>query len=303
MDPDRFFEIEERMSSRDEPSYAFSKANFDWDRYARTRLVYPESLYKEILAHHEAHGGGFDTAHDIGAGYGLATRDFLSKHFKHVWTSDPVAHNLQAAKAQLKDRVDAGRVTVVEAAAEDEWLPSESVDLVTAFECLHWSDPEKSIPAIGAQLKPGGTFAAVYYMSPLLLDNPVADAAWSKIMHKSGLIWLDQHPKGAKRAQDGCNSSVPLPTTIFEPGARRIRINAGLVKPTSELRDARVPFAFGIKDFDQILSWSFVGKDDICEQREDLENWAKRDEVDAAWFRELVETFQLVPLEMVEDEL
>ncbi|CAK4032130.1 Hypothetical predicted protein [Lecanosticta acicola] len=310
MASDRLFDIETRMASTNETkhdpiskTFAFSKSDFDWDNYARCRPVYPESLYQEILAHHAAHGAGFQSAHDMGAGYGLVTRDFLSRHFNHTWTSDPVEHNLSAARKNLKELDASGKITVVQAAAEDDWLPKASVDLVAAFTCLHWADETKYIPTIAAQLKPGGSFVAVVYCCPFILDNPEADALWSRIFHRGGDVWIREAPKAMERFQEGLNSTVPLPTDLFLPGAKRVRYNAELLEEMGDHRDPEFPLKFGnLFSKEHVLSSTKVGKEDVCETRTNIEDWSVQG-ADIQWFRGLMDTFQILNMALFEEDL
>ncbi len=61
-------ESQEAADGKKDVRYPFAFKNLDWQEYHRYRPTYPESMWKTWLDYHKSHGGGFETAHDIGSG-------------------------------------------------------------------------------------------------------------------------------------------------------------------------------------------------------------------------------------------
>ena len=277
-----------------ENDFAFGESDYDWDRYTRVRPRYPQSLWNQILEYHRTHGdGSLEIAHDIGSGYGIVAENLLLPNFRHVFVSDPVSHNLDAAKHRLGTKRNEGRITFHEAGAEDaSWLPHGQVDMVSAFECLHWSDTTKSMPAIASQLRPGGTFAALYYTPrPFIRSNRRADKAWVSIFDK--FTERSYEPDSAAlsflaQCHDGMDGHVRLSTEYFKAGALRQTVNQPLLEE-SPYNDAKNPFAVG-RSHSRGNCDSQVGREDQVETIVDDENWSQQ--VDAEWFKDLVKSLQ-----------
>lgn len=51
-----------------EATVAFSLAQEAWAKYQKFRPSYPQSILDLWFAYHRAHGGKFDSIHDVGAG-------------------------------------------------------------------------------------------------------------------------------------------------------------------------------------------------------------------------------------------
>ncbi|KAI9659346.1 MAG: hypothetical protein M1821_001604 [Bathelium mastoideum] len=285
--------------------YGFGEKDYDWERYARVRPKYPQSLWNQILEYHHKHGNdSFDAAHDIGSGFGIVAENLLVPHFKHVFVSDPVSHNLSAAKHRLQITGSEGRITFHEAGAEDaSWLPKGQMDMVSAFECLHWSDTTKSMPAIASQLRPGGTFAALYYTPrPLIRNNHRADKAWASIFAKYAERAYEPDSTTARflaQCYDGMNDHVRISTEYFKPGALRQTVNQTLLEE-SPYSDAKSPFKIGPMHLKESSS-TMVGPEDKVETIIDDRNWSER--VDAQWLKDLVASLQpKMPLDRVVEE-
>jgi 2-polyprenyl-3-methyl-5-hydroxy-6-metoxy-1,4-benzoquinol methylase len=75
-------------SQADDEKPGFSAPGFNWSDYIRYRPVYPTSHYERIYEHHRLHSGSWKTAHDVGAGAGIASQE-LAKKFERVIVSDP----------------------------------------------------------------------------------------------------------------------------------------------------------------------------------------------------------------------
>jgi hypothetical protein len=78
----------------------FRQAGFDWDGYIKHRPTYPSSLYQRIYEHHYAQSGGWELAHDVGAGPGVVSQE-VEKHFRNVVISDPNEDYINIATHRL----------------------------------------------------------------------------------------------------------------------------------------------------------------------------------------------------------
>ncbi|KAJ6785995.1 hypothetical protein PWT90_08901 [Aphanocladium album] len=178
------FEVEDH-------SIPFSLGEKDaWADYKKHRPEYPESVFEMLFDYHKKHGGKFDAVHDIGAGGGILSEK-LSRFFTHVYVSDPGESNLALAQSVLRP---ASRFSFRRARGEDAWLPPASVDLVVSGESLHWMDLAPTLAAAAASLRPGGTFAAIFYGMILVfprdarltdLLREVQFACWRRFFHDS----------------------------------------------------------------------------------------------------------------------
>ena len=283
----------------------FSENDYDWERYARVRPKYPQSLWNQILEYHRTHGNNnFKAGHDIGSGFGIVAEDLLLPNFEHVFVSDPVSHNLDAAKHRLGTKGNDGRITFHQTGAEDaSWLPSGQVDMISAFECLHWSDTAKSLPAIASQLKPGGTFTALYYTpQPFIRNNRRADKAWASIFKKFVERSCEPGSTTARflaQCHDGLDGHVSLSAEYFKPGALRQTVNQLLLEE-SPYSDAENPFKIG-PGHSRGNRRSHVGPEDRIETIVDDKNWSEQ--VDAEWLKDLVKSLQpKMPLDRIVEE-
>ncbi|SMY21421.1 unnamed protein product [Zymoseptoria tritici ST99CH_1A5] len=224
------------MADSDPSLSGFRYESMDWKKYMRFRPAYPQKLYDTVYAHHQANGGAYDSALDIGAGPGIISAE-IGKKFKHVTLTDPSAEYVNAAKSYLASAVPDGNFDFVQTKAEDlapSKLPKdEKVDLVVAGCCMHWTDANIAIPAIASILKPGGTFAAWTYGIRILFDrgenlDEVRDiyySIWDKMMAHS-IARSDKPIIAALAATDHRYDHIPFPTSTWS-SVRRIHTNAG----------------------------------------------------------------------------
>lgn len=62
--------------------FPFTISESNWNEYLRYRPKYPDSMWESWFRYHEAHGGKFDAAHDVGAGmYFLAFLPSIYKRY------------------------------------------------------------------------------------------------------------------------------------------------------------------------------------------------------------------------------
>ncbi|KAM4063780.1 hypothetical protein HRG_006893 [Hirsutella rhossiliensis] len=109
--------------------------------------------------------------------------------------------------------------------AEESTLGSGTVDLITACECIHWTDTIAALQEFGRQLKPGGTLVLTHYGVAQILGNDSAQRIWKAIwgVHST-------KAKGAlfDRAFQLCNKALEgleFPELEWET-VKRIYINA-----------------------------------------------------------------------------
>ena len=126
----------------------FSKQSAD---YAKFRPRYPREMFEYLgrLA------PGRQVAWDCATGNGQAAVG-LTEFFDHVIATD--ASDKQIANAEARDRVEYRVVS-----AEKSGLKSNSIDLVTVAQALHWFDLAQFYPEVERVLKPNGVFAASAY--------------------------------------------------------------------------------------------------------------------------------------------
>ncbi len=131
--------------------------------YAESRPHYPDELFAWLASLTAGH----DVAWDCGTGNGQAALG-LAAHYSRVVATDPSAD--QIGNAFPHTRIDY-RV----AKAESPGLGSQSVDLVTVAQALHWFDRPRFYTEAGNLLKPGGVLAVWCY--GLCRIEPALDAA------------------------------------------------------------------------------------------------------------------------------
>src|SRR5580765_3867958 len=98
--------------------------------YANFRPGYPPELFGWLARAAPARGAVWD----CGCGSGQASVA-LAEHFAHVFATDVSAEQIAAARPHARVRYSV-------APAEKSGLESQSVDLVTVAQALHWFDVE-----------------------------------------------------------------------------------------------------------------------------------------------------------------
>lgn len=149
---------------------AFSDKNFKANDYNSFRPTYSSQLFDSIAEYHTGKG---QLAVDIGCGSGQASYP-LTKYFEKVIGTDLSQTMVDAANGRIKAE-DQGKIEFKQSPGESlEFLKDNSVDLVTAAQCIHWFDHDKFFKEIDRILKPGGTLAFWGYADPVF-GVPVAD--------------------------------------------------------------------------------------------------------------------------------
>ncbi|KAL4914014.1 S-adenosyl-L-methionine-dependent methyltransferase [Aspergillus aurantiobrunneus] len=154
--------------------HMFASTAFNLDDYIWFRPSYSDVLYTEIYRYHEAHGGQWDLAHDVGTGAGIVAEE-LATSFGCVAASDPSAFYLEQTKQRLHSSSIKSKLIFGCHPGEDmSWLPSGSVDMVTIAEAIHWTDHEQVLSSASEVLKPGGTLAIWLYGTRSFFVDPDA---------------------------------------------------------------------------------------------------------------------------------
>jgi ubiquinone/menaquinone biosynthesis C-methylase UbiE len=154
-------------------------------------------------------------AHDVGTGPGQVAAE-LSSHFDKVVASDYNSTHLIIAKHYYPSLVSSKKIELVECSGEDilKINAPESLDLITAAECIPLMDTEKALESFSRALK-NGTLAIWFYGRPIFAEPvyreacaplylSIVDHFYSKIISRSG----PQGKIGWKRAIDNISSCL-----------------------------------------------------------------------------------------------
>ena len=111
---------------------------------------------------------------DVGAGTGKGTRAIaaLGHEVIAVEPSDGMREALRSSLGALPENV-AGRITLMAGGAENIPAPSDSVEVVTAFQAWHWFDAEAAAAEAARVLQPGGWLSMGWH-------HRTVDAGWSR---------------------------------------------------------------------------------------------------------------------------
>lgn len=120
--------------------------------YARYRPTYPQEMYAFILKHLQQ----TNNAWDCSTGSGQVAR-VLSDHFDHVYATD-------ISQQQMDHAVQNENITYMKASAEDSDLPTDSFDLVTVAQAIHWFDFDRFYDEVRRTAKKDGLLAVIGYM-------------------------------------------------------------------------------------------------------------------------------------------
>ncbi|XP_074602954.1 uncharacterized protein LOC141856520 [Brevipalpus obovatus] len=133
------------------------------DTYVRVRPRPPRSLIENVMANLEKSlkkeaNGRWPLVVDVGSGSGQTTF-MMRKYFDRVLGCD-----ISSAQIRQADKLNKyTNVSFKIAPADSIPVPDESVDLITASECVHWFDLEPFYVEVDRVLKPNGVLAVFGY--------------------------------------------------------------------------------------------------------------------------------------------
>jgi len=211
---------------------------------------------------------------DLGCGTGLSTRAWTGVAERTVGV-EPNAAMLAVAEP-------APGVEFRQAFAYETGLESDSADIVTCSQSLHWMEPEPTFAEVARILRRGGVFAAYDYDWPPVVDPELDEAFWAyqlrraevrrarlidrgadrwpKHEHLSRMqtsghfeycreIVLHSVEEGNAERVGGLARSLGLPVADMtdEELERELRIDELEAVARGVLRDRTVPFRFGYR--------------------------------------------------------
>lgn len=168
----------------------FSKQSSE---YAKFRPVYPDTLISEIVAHCSRK----KTAWDAGTGNGqLAT--LLAPHFEKVFASDLSDKQLANAKVTVN-------VTYFQSNSYNTPIESNSVDLITVAQAIHWFDFEKFCQEVKRVAAPDAIIVVIGY--GVMRSTGTADQIIQDFYHnETGPYWDKE-----RRYLDEEYKTIPFP--------------------------------------------------------------------------------------------
>jgi ubiquinone/menaquinone biosynthesis C-methylase UbiE len=161
--------------------------------YARYRPTYPDALFQFLASQCPAEA----TVWDCGAGSGQASRG-LARKFDRVVATDVSVDQISRGPATP-------RVTYAVCSAEQPAFRTDSIDLVTVAQALHWFRHDEFYAEVRRVLKPGGKLA-VWCYSLLSVDervDPVIQRLYTDIL---GPYWPER-----RRHIDAGYTTIPFP--------------------------------------------------------------------------------------------
>lgn len=105
---------------------------------------------------------------DLGSGTGLSTL-MWAERAERVIGVEPNADMRHQAEMHTSKQLHIGNITYQDGVSTQTNLPSDSADIVTCSQALHWMEPEPTFAEIARILRPGGVFAAYDYDLPFTI--------------------------------------------------------------------------------------------------------------------------------------
>eukprot|EP01102_Stenamoeba_stenopodia_P007304 TRINITY_DN2043_c0_g1_i2.p1 TRINITY_DN2043_c0_g1~~TRINITY_DN2043_c0_g1_i2.p1 ORF type:complete len:267 (-),score=31.80 TRINITY_DN2043_c0_g1_i2:31-831(-) len=175
--------------------------------YAKFRPNYPEELFRTLLVFDNdadqplgPDRKSTKTALDVATGTGFMARQ-LAEHYSQVIGIDrsqkqlhqalmgsPLYRNLSETDKDAFDRsynkeLRIGNITYKLGSAYETNVESQSVDVVTCAQAMHWFELDKFFQEVKRVLKPSGTFAVFGYA--VLRLSPELQPFWDKLACRS----------------------------------------------------------------------------------------------------------------------
>lgn len=188
------------------------------EQYAAARPRYPPALFEWIAGVAPRH----ELAWDCATGSGQAAHG-LVKHFAQVIATD-------ASAAQLTHAEPHARITYRQSPAEASGLESESVDVITVAQALHWLDLPAFFEEAARVLAPAGVLAVWTYS--LARVTPGIDSEVERLYRST----LDGYWPSRRLLVDEGYRSVALPFTELEPPSLEMNVDWSLEQFGAYLR-------------------------------------------------------------------
>jgi SAM-dependent methyltransferase len=147
-------------------------------QYALGRICYPRELFEFLTRQCRS----YDLAWDCATGSGQAAVD-LARTFSRVIATD-ISRNLLALA------VPHPTISYREAAAEGAPIESNTVDLITVAQALHWFNPGEFWQEAQRVLKTDGVFAFWGYNWPVV--SPGVDEALGRLRQELAPLWPER---------------------------------------------------------------------------------------------------------------
>lgn len=148
--------------------------------YSKFRPAYPIELFDYLQGLTTEH----DLAWDCGTGNGQSAIQ-LARFYDKVYATDP-------SEEQIKHAFQNDKVTYKVEKAEQPGLHTNSADLVTVAQAIHWFDFDLFYPEVKRVLRPGGVIAAWAYSFPVINQDidPIIQEFHDNIV---GKFWLPEN--------------------------------------------------------------------------------------------------------------
>ncbi|MCH6256619.1 class I SAM-dependent methyltransferase [Puniceicoccaceae bacterium K14] len=224
------------------------------ENYAKGRISYPKELYELLVSLCNES----ELAWDCATGSGQAAKD-LAKYFRSVIATD-------ISESQLSKRQKNSTIEFRKAPAEASEIRSNSVDLVTVAQAIHWFDLEPFWNELQRVSKPNGVFAFWGYQWPQVSQS--IDGLLNELKLRISSYW----PQRSKALHNGY---------------------AGLHAPFQKIASPKITISeqWSLNSyFNHINSWSAVrylledtGTDILDDCRGDFEKIWKNDTLRVSW--------------------
>lgn len=237
----------------------FSKQS---DIYAKYRPQYPVDLYSFLSSLTKEH----QLAWDCGTGNGQAAVG-LAEFYNEVIATDP-------SEQQIKNAFPHHKVKYIIEKAENNSLETNTVDLLTIANALHWFNFDVFYKEANRVLKPGGIIAA------WAVGIPFISADIDELLNHYHYKTLDNYWLPENRIVEKEYTTIPFPFQLIDApeffiekkmnlddvigflntwSATQRFINGNKFNPTDKLRNDMLPFWKNIEE-EKTIRWKIILK-------------------------------------------